>query len=117
MLKKTNLCDFSKPLFSDFGIELTYKQHQKIKARLDRLMDRCPNHGHYQLEFKKHESNYIAQLSIKSYSKNFYAKKVAHTPYQAFLLLEEEIDEQLLKWKRERFSNSLASNLRGPQVA
>lgn len=117
MFKKTNLCDFSKPSFSEFGIELAPKQYQKIKTRLDRLMDRCPIYSHYQLKFKKHKSNYIGQLSIKSYTKNFHAKKVAHTPFHAILLLEEAIDEQLLTWKRERFSKSLASNLRGPQVA
>ncbi|EPZ49639.1 hypothetical protein M902_0824 [Bacteriovorax sp. BAL6_X] len=117
MLKKTKSCSFSKTLFYDFGIELGPKQYQKIRSRLDGLMDRCPIHSHYKLTFKKHETNYIGQLSIKSFSKNFHAKKVAHTPLQVFLLLEEAIDEQLLKWKRDRFSNRLARNLRGPQVA
>ncbi|MFG1492770.1 hypothetical protein ACRXCV_05555 [Halobacteriovorax sp. GFR7] len=117
MLKKTKLCNYSNPLFYDFGIELGPKQYQKIRSRLDGLMDRCPIHSHFKLTFKKHETNYIGQLSIKSFTKNFHAKKVAHTPLQAFLLLEEAIDEQLLKWKRDRFSNSLASSLRRPQVA
>lgn len=117
MLEKENICNFSAPLTSDFGIQLNQKQYHRIKSRLERLMDRCPVNSHIDLKFKKHETNYIGQISIRSYSKNFHAKKVSHTPYQTLLLLEEAIDEQLLKWKRERFSNSLASNLRGPQVA
>ncbi|MEH0862391.1 MULTISPECIES: hypothetical protein [unclassified Halobacteriovorax] len=117
MFKESNSGFSMQPMVSYFGIELNQNQYQKIKQKLDRLMDRCPVSSSYKLDFKKHQTNYIGQLTIQSYGKKFYAKKVAHTPYLTFKLLEDEIDDQLLKWKRERFSNSLAQNLSGPRVA
>lgn len=107
MLMKRDSQISNDPTVSFFGIELNQNQYQNIKKGVDQLKEKCPSHCSFKLEFEKRSSCYIGKINIKSLSENFYSKKIAHNPYQAYLMLEEDIEQQLLNWKRRRFSSKL----------
>lgn len=98
-------------LFRDFGIELDQAQYQKIKEKIEILKDKCPAQCSFDLRFEKRKSCYVGELSIRSLSGNFYAKRIAYNPYQTYLMLEEAIEFQLLDWRRKRFSANLEQSL------
>lgn len=105
---------FNDPIVNFFGIEIKQAQYQRIKLKLDLLKEKCPANSKITLNFKQKDSGYIGYLTVKSYTETFESQKISHNPYQTFLLLEEDIDQQLLEWKRVRFSKNLAQSLHRP---
>jgi len=94
-----------------FGISMKQLEHQKIKKRLSQLEDRCPSQCSIKLSFEKRRSSIVGKLSISSIPENFHSRKVGHSPYQIYDLLEGDIDQQLRQWKRRRFSSSLEKTI------
>ena len=107
MLMKRDSQISNDPTVTYFSIELNQTQYQKIKKKVDLLKEKCPSQCSFKLEFEKRSSCYVGEITINSFSENFYSKKVAHNPYQTYLMLEEDIEQQLLEWKRRRFSANL----------
>lgn len=105
MLKKRDLASSNENQVNYFGIQLKLSEYQEIKKKLNLLKERCPSQCSINLSFQKMESSYVGVLSIRSISERFYSKKIGHGSYQSYLLLEEDIDHQLLEWKRKRFSS------------
>lgn len=89
------------------GINDATPNYQLIKSKFEILSEKSPAQSINRLEFKKEKNKYVGNISIKSYGMSFYSTKTASTPYEAYLLLEEEIEEKLIKWKRDRFSEKL----------
>ena len=90
-----------------FGINLPPEQKLFINRHLDNLKELCPSSAKLQLSFETKNGQIKGKLKINSFSENFYSNKIATTPLEAFILLKEDIEAQLLDWKRKRFSTSL----------
>lgn len=96
--------NFNDSMVSYLGIKLKQEQYRNLKKRVDLLKEKCPAQCSFNLKFQKRNSCFIGELIIKSFSENFYAKKIAHDPYQAYLMLEQDIEQQLMEWKKRRFN-------------
>lgn len=106
-MNKLNLKSKENQKTNQFGILLTQKEEEFIKNRLELLKDICPSTSKLELIFKKKKTGIKGELKVSSYTDNFISNKKASSPTQTFLLLLEDIEEQLLDWKRKRFSQSL----------
>lgn len=82
-----------------------------IRRRLELLKNKCPPDAKINLEFEKRKSSVVGKLMITAPPLRYCSKKVAHNSHQTYLLLEEDIEEQLLKWRRYQFSQNLARSL------
>lgn len=111
MLRKRDLAISNENQVNHFGIPMNQPEYQQIKKRLSLLKDRCPLQCSIKLSFERRKSSVIGVLSIRSISENFYSRKVGHAPCQSYELLEEDIDQQLLEWKRRRFSSSVEKTI------
>ncbi len=107
MLRNRNLPISNEDEVSKFGIIMTDNEYQKIKKKLEHLRQRAPYKCSINLNFEKADSAYVGSLCIRSFSQTFQSEQVGLTPYQTYLLIEEEIDLQLLNWKRKRFNSSI----------
>ena len=97
--------------YLEFGITLSPKQYQNIKRKLEILEKKCPANSKLDLSFEKREESYIARITINAFSESFHSKRIAHSPYQAYLLIEKDIEDQILDWKRRRFSAQLEKTI------
>ena len=111
MLRTRDLAISNEDQETYFGIPMSLSKYQKIRKKLNLLEDRCPSECSLNLSFERKESSYVGVLSIRSFSENFYSRKIGHCPYQSYTLLEEDIDQQLLEWKRRRFSTSVEKTI------
>ena len=107
MLRKRDLAISYDHQKNYFGIPMKDSEYQQIQKKLNLLEERCPSQCFIKLNFERRESSVVGIISIRSISENFYSKKVSHSPYQTYGLLEEDIDQQLLEWKRRRFNSSV----------
>jgi hypothetical protein len=107
MLGKRDLAISNEHQVNHFGISMQQSEYQQIKNKLSLLEDRCPSQCSIKLSFERHKSLVVGVLSIRSISESFYSRKAGHSPYQSYALLEKDIDQQLLEWKRRRFSSSV----------
>lgn len=94
-----------------FGIELNVNQYQRLKKKLDKLNSQLGKNAKTKLHFKRFNSVIKGVINIRTPKKTFIANKTAITPYQTYLLLEEDIMKQLLNWKRDEFSQNLYKNI------
>lgn len=108
-MKKLNLT--RKGESNSFGMPLESYQEAYIKKRLYELQEKCPANSKVDLKLEKRKSCIKGTLRVQNFSDHFFSYKVASEPIQTFLLLEEDIEAQLLEWKRVRFSNSLHRQL------
>ena len=93
------------------GLKLTTDQERIIKIKLEQLADRAPFTSAIYLKLEKRKSCIKGHLKIQSFSENFTSSHVASDPIQTFLQLVDDIDGQLLDWKRCRFKAHLINNL------
>ena len=110
-MNKLNLKRKEKQKTNLFGMSLTPEQELFIKRRLEELREKCPSTANLNLKLEQRKSCIIGTLKVNSFSENFFSSKVASEPVQVFILLQEDIEAQLLDWKRNRFSNSLFSKI------
>ncbi len=110
-MKKLNLKSQKNQRTNSFGMSLDPNQELFLKRRLEELTEKCPSTSNLKLNLEKRESCIKGSLKINSFSENFFSEKVASGPLQTYLLLEEDIETQLLEWKRNRFSQSLFNQL------
>lgn len=111
MLRKRDLAISNDHQENHFGISMKQSEYQQIKKKLNFLEDRCPSQCSIKLSFERRKSSVVGVLSIRSISESFYSRKARHSPYQSYALLEEDIDQQLLEWKRRRFSSSVEKTI------
>ncbi len=90
-----------------YGVTMDQRDYCKIKSKLNLLKDRAPAQCSFDLLFENSKSSIVGTISIRSISENFYSTKVGHSPFQVYELLEKEIDQQLLEWKKRRFRQNL----------
>lgn len=86
---------------------LTEKQTEYLNSQISELSERAPSDSTIQLFFEKRKGCIKGVLEINAQHRRFSSSKAAPDPLQTFMLLIEDIDDQLLKWKRHRFSESL----------
>lgn len=110
-MKKLNLKGQKNQKTNPFGMSLNPNQELFLKRRLEELAEKSPSTAKLKLNLEKRESCIKGNLKISSFSENFFSEKIASDPLQTYLLLEEDIESQLLEWKRNRFSNSLFNQL------
>ncbi len=110
MLRQVNLTNLNETQEYHFGIPICEFEYQQIKKKLDLLKERCPSQCSLNLSFKGNDSSYEGEISVKTASEHFYSRKRNSNLYSCYMLLEEEIDQQLLKWKRSRFNTLINDN-------
>lgn len=111
-MKKLNLKRQEKEKSNFFGMSLPSRKEAFLKRRLEDLAERCPSSSNLNLKLEQKESCIKGTLIINSFSEKFYSTKVATDPIQTYFLLQEDIEAQLLEWKRKRFSDSLFKQLK-----
>lgn len=111
MLKMRDPEVSSDTIFKCIGVELEREHSLKIQKRLENLRDKSPANSHVRFELEKRADSFVGKLSIKSITKSFQLRKASHDPFQTFLLVEKEAEDQLLEWKLNRFN--LANTLTG----
>ena len=111
MLRKRDLAISTEDQVTYFGISMSLSEYQQIKKKLNLLEDRCPSQCSIKLSFERSKSSIVGVLSIRSISESFYSKKKGYSPCQCYELLEKDIDQQLLEWKRRRFSSSVNTTI------
>lgn len=89
-----------------YGIILEKEVVEKIKKRLEELEEKAPSNSAIHLEFDRRAENIKGRLTIRSLHKTFKSEKIAFDPMIAFLLMIEDIEKQLLQWKKRRFTQS-----------
>ncbi|GAB4013976.1 MAG: hypothetical protein Fur0010_11330 [Bdellovibrio sp.] len=89
-----------------FGISLEREVYLKIKKRLEELEEKSPANSSIHLEFDRRAENIKGRLTIRSLYKTFKSEKIAFDPMIAFMLMIDDIEKQLLQWKKRRFTQS-----------
>lgn len=111
MKSSLEMANFKNSIPTEFGISMEPTIYLTIKRRLEELLERAPAHCSLSLTFEKRASSIRGRLALQSLNEKFISTKVAHDPFQAFLLIEEDIDRQILSWKRKRFSEKLLNSI------
>ena len=106
-MKELNLKKKVKLTTTFYGIPLTLEQTRNTEKILERLQDLSPSSSKIELKFKEHSQKIKGILTVKSYGTSFTSTKTAEDPESTLLLLKNDIEDQLLDWKRKRFSQSL----------
>lgn len=114
MLRKGDLAISHEPRVESFGISMKQSEYQEIIKNFNRLEERCPSQSFIKLHFEEQDSTVAGTLSVRSFSESFYSEMVGHNPYHCYKLLEEDIDQQLLEWKRRRFRSSIKKDFSEP---
>lgn len=94
------------------GMKLDSDQERILKRKLSLLADQAPANSTIHLRLEKRKSCIKGTLTIRSFTEFFGATKVTSDPLQTFQLLNEEIESQLLEWKRYRFNSSISADNR-----
>ncbi len=94
-----------------YGVALAPEQEQFIEKQIEAISEKAPSNAAITLHFEKRKSCFKGTLKIDNLSQSFCSSKAAIEPIQTFLLLQEDIEHQLLNWKRQRFSDDLYKQL------
>ncbi len=93
---------------NEVGIKLQNQNLVKIRDKLQRLEARAPAYSTINLNFTNIGSYIQGNLDICSAGKKFYSTIQGKDPWEIYLKLESEIDQQLIQWKKNRFSKEFA---------
>ncbi len=111
MLKRGDSLISNENSIKIIGLKKTHPLFKKIEARLESLYEKSPANSLIRLKIEPRKSSYLVELKINSYNNVFNSKKASHELFQAFLLAKEDIEIQLLDWKRKRFSQELEKSI------
>jgi len=89
---------------NEVGIKLSSDQVFKIKRKLQALEVRSPTYSTINLNFTNVGSHIQGDLVFTSVGKRFEAKVLGEDPNEIYEQLELEIDQQIMNWKKNRFS-------------
>lgn len=106
-MKELNLKRKVKFDSDTYGIPLTKKQSFFVRQNLENLKELSPSTSRLTLNFERDGGSYRGFLTIKSFEVSFFSSKRGSDPIATMLLLKDDIEAQLLEWKRTRFSQSL----------
>lgn len=110
-MNKLNLNRKDEKKSNFFGMSLPPETLLFLKRRIEDLAKRCPSSANISLNFEKRKSCIKGTLRVNRFSENFISSKVSPDPIQTYLLMQEDIEAQLLDWKRNRFSKSLFNSI------
>ncbi len=89
----------------EVGVKLIPDHHSKIKYRLESLEARAPAVSTIHLKFTSEEDEIKGELKICGMGKHFQSTTKGENPWEIYKILEQEIDKQLMEWKKSRFLN------------
>ncbi len=90
---------------NEVGMKLIPDHYSKIREKLQSLELRAPAMSSIHLDFENMGETTKGTLSINGYGKTFKSTVTGENPLEIYCLLESNIDEQLLAWKKTRFVN------------
>ena len=89
-------------LIKEVGMKLIPEHDSRIRLRLQSLESRAPAMSSINLTFLTERNHIKGKLSINGANREFYSESTGDNPWEIYLSLEAEIDNQLLEWKRTR---------------
>ena len=93
---------------NEVGIKLQDQNLAKIRDKLQKLEARAPTYSTINLDFINIGSCIQGKLEISSTGKNFHSTIKGEDPWEIYQKLESKIDQQLIQWKKNRFSKEFA---------
>lgn len=87
----------------EVGMKLIPEQNSRIKARLESLEQRAPAISSINLKFTNEETQIFGELTISGAGRKFYSKTKGQNPLEVYKSLEQDVDKQLMQWKKTRF--------------
>ncbi len=108
---------FEDPCIRTSGFQLSSSEEMFIKKELELLKDQVPTGSFIKLKLDKTDQVLKGTLSIKNFTFHFHTNQKASNISKLIKLLRNQINEQILDWKRTRFSNSLLKHLSGNYCA
>lgn len=92
-------------IIHEVDLKLIPEQNSKIRAKLESLEQRAPVSSSINLKFTNEEKEIFGELTINGAGKEFYSGVRGKNPLKIYNLLEKEVDNQLIQWKKTRFRN------------
>ena len=96
-MEKLNL---KKKENNTFGIPLALDQELFIKKNLESIRDKSPSTARVKLKLKYLKSNIYGTLQIDNLYESFTANAKTSDPIKTFLLLKQDIEKQINRWKK-----------------
>ncbi|PIR35931.1 MAG: hypothetical protein COV37_05935 [Bdellovibrio sp. CG11_big_fil_rev_8_21_14_0_20_39_38] len=90
----------------EVGMKLTPEHQSKIRMRLQSLESRAPAISSIHLKFTNSTNLTHGELTIYGAGRRFFASINGENPWDIYKVLEREIDEQLIQWKKTRFRSN-----------
>ena len=87
----------------EVGMKLIPEQNSRIRARLESLEQRAPAISSINLKFTNEETQISGELTISGAGRKFYSKTKGQNPLEVYKALEQDVDKQLIQWKKTRF--------------
>ena len=106
-MKELNLKKKVKPTPHRYGIKLSQYQKVKVEILLERIRDLSPSSSITTLRYDRNGEDLKGCLTVKSFGIKFQSQKTGQDPVEIMMLLKDDVEDQLLDWKRNRFSHSL----------
>lgn len=97
---------------NSFGISLHPNQELFINRHLKELSEKAPPNSKIDLKLEKRKSCIKGFLTVNSLSASFCSMKVNIEPIHTFLELFDDVEAEILDWKRNQFSDSLYNQLK-----
>lgn len=97
----------------DFGVPISKTAKTKITKKLEALKERLPMNSSIDLSFNHQDQKLRGYLKIRTLTHTFSSIQNGSSPISTFEQLENEINKQILNWKKSRFKNELLRNKGG----
>ncbi|MAZ47408.1 MAG: hypothetical protein CME65_02525 [Halobacteriovoraceae bacterium] len=110
-MRRLNLKRKGKLKTEFYGIELSKDQKNFVEQTLERIRDLSPSSSKLTLNFDDNGSELSGFLAIKCFEISFFSSKSGSGPIDIMMKLKDDLETQLLDWKRTRFSSSLYNQL------
>ncbi len=106
---RNSFFDFEEVLEAslDFGVPMPKKARVTLSRKLEILREKLPINSSIDLLFFHEGSKLRGSLKIKTLNRTFSAISFGNHPLSIYKNLEEDINQQILDWKRTRFSKEV----------
>ena len=84
------------------GFSLNKNQQKKINQIMDYLYEISPFSSKLSLELENRGENYLGKIEIKGVSLQKTIKKISFDPIVTTIFLKEELESEIINWKRKR---------------
>lgn len=89
----------------EVGLKLIPEHNSKIRDKLESLGQRAPAFSSINLKFTNEGEDILGELTIIGAEGKFYSELRGQNPLEIYYLLEREVNDQLIQWKKTRFLN------------